>query len=179
MLSAPGYGWRDARCVWILQGHAVFRSLRKRKSQLDSNNSLAPTSSKQNNAVELLPVVLQAKTDRLLKTYSPIFIDNCLKKCIGPYKACSPLSNDNLIVTCSCAQQVKTLLSCTTLSDGTKTVEVVASSLKPVGAKGAIYNVPLEISTEEILQGLTGQIVSFAKRFRVKCKDSSEFRDST
>jgi len=89
------------------------------------------------------------------------------------------LSNDNLIVTCSSAQQVKTLLSCTTLSDGTKTVEVVASSLKPVGAKGAIYNVPLEISTEEILQGLTGQIVSFAKRFRVKCKDSSEFRDST
>jgi len=43
-----------------------FRSKRKRKSQLDSNNSLAPTSSKQNNAVELLPVVLQDKTDRLL-----------------------------------------------------------------------------------------------------------------
>jgi len=56
-----------------------FQSLRKRKSQLDSNNSLEPTSSNRNNAVELLPVVLQAKTDRRLKAYSPISIDNCLK----------------------------------------------------------------------------------------------------
>jgi len=65
-----------------------------------------------------------------LKVYSLIFIDNCLKKSIGPYKACSPLSNGNLIVTCFSAQQVKTLLSCTTLSDGTKAVEVVASSIR-------------------------------------------------
>jgi len=152
-----------------------FRSLRKRKSQLDSNNRLEHTSSKQNNVVELLLVVLQSKTDRV---YSPIFIDNCLKKCIGPYKACAPLSNGNLIVTCSSAQHVKTLLSCTNLSDGDKTVEVETSSLKPVGAKGDIYNVPLEISTDELVEGLVGQKVTFVKRFRFKCKEYSEFRDS-
>jgi len=139
---------------------------------------LEPTSSKQSNAVELLPVVLQSKTDRVLKTYSPIFIDNCLKKCMGPYKACAPLSTGNLIVTCSGAQHVKTLLSCKTLLDGNKTVEVETSSLKPVGAKGVIYNVPLEISTDEIVEGLAGQKVTFVKRFRFRCKESSEFRDS-
>ena len=88
------------------------------------------------------------------------------------------MNNGNQIVTCSNVQHVKTLLSCTTLSDGTETVEVVASSLKPVGAKG-VYNLPLEISSEEILLGLAGQKRSFAKRFRFKCKDSSEFRVST
>ena len=155
-----------------------FRSLRKRKSQLDSNNSLEPTSSKQNNAVELLPVVLQSKTDKVLKAYSPIFIDNCLKKCIGPYKACAPLSNGNPIVTCSSAQQVTTLLSCKKLSDGNQTVEVETCSLKPVGAKGVIYNVPLEISADEIVEDLAAQKATFAKRFRFKCKESSETRDS-
>jgi len=136
--------YRDARS---------FRPLRKQKSQLDSNNGLDLTSSKGNNAVELLPVVLQSKTDRVLKRYSPIFIDNYrLKKCIGLYKACAPLSNGNLIVSCSIAQQVKTLLNCKNLSDSNRTVEVETSSLKPVGAEGVIYNVRLENTTDEIAE---------------------------
>jgi len=68
---------------------------------------------------------------------------------------------------------VLTLLSCKNLSDGNKTVEVETSSLKPVGAKGVIYNVSLEITTDEIAEGLAGQKVTFVKRFRFKCKESS------
>jgi len=102
------------------------------------STGLEHTSGKQNNAVKLLPVVLQSETDRVLKPYSPIFIDKCLKKCIGPYKACAPLNNGNLIVPCYSAQQVKTLLICKNLSNGNKTVEGETSFLKPVGAKGVI-----------------------------------------
>jgi len=36
----------------------------------------------------------------------------------------------------------------------------------------------LEISTDEIVEGLAGQKVTFVKRFRFKCKESSEIRDS-
>ena len=71
-----------------------------------------------------------------------------------------------------------TLLSSKKLSDSNKTVEVETSSLKPVGAKGVIYNVPLEISADEIVEGLAAQKVTFVKHFRFKCKESSEFRDT-
>jgi len=66
-----------------------FRALRKRKSKTGSTAG-SGESCKQNKAVDLLPVVLESKTGRELKAYSLVFIHNCLEKCIGSYKGCSP-----------------------------------------------------------------------------------------
>jgi len=52
---------------------------RKRKTGTTSQGGNAgESSSKFNNTVELLPVKLQSQTDRTQKSFSPIFIDNCL-----------------------------------------------------------------------------------------------------
>jgi len=90
---------------------------------------------------------LESKIGRELKAYSPVFIHNCLEKCIGSYKSCSPLRNGNLIVKCCSVQQMTTLLQCTKLKDGAVSVEIAASSLRPLGARGVIYNAPLELHT--------------------------------
>jgi len=129
--------------------------------------------------VELLPLVLVHKSDRDLKACSPVFIHNCLERCIGSYKACSPLRNGNLIVNCCSVQQIKTLLKCPKLIDGAVTVEIAASPLQPLGTRGVIYNVPLDISTEDILACLATHGVKSVKRFRFKSKDSPELKDST
>jgi len=68
------------------------------------------------------------------------------------------------------------LLKCTKLPDAAVTVEVAANSVKPLGARGAIYNVPLDISTDDILACLAGQSVQSVKRFRFKSKDSLAFK---
>jgi len=115
--------------------------------------------------VELLPLVLEHKSDRELKAYSPVFIHNCLERCIGSYKACSPLRNGNLIVNCCSVQQMKTLLKCPKLIDGAVTVEIAA--------------VPLDISTEDILACLATHGVQSVKRFRFKSKHSPELKNST
>jgi len=128
--------------------------------------------------VELLPVVLESKSDRQLKAFTPVFIHNCLETCIGSSKACSPLTNGNLIVNCCSVQQIKTFLKCTKLTDGAVTVEVAASPLQPLGARGVIYNVPLDISTEDILAWLASQGVQSVKRFRFKSKDSPELQNA-
>ena len=107
--------------------------------------------------MELLPVVLESKSDRQLKAFSPVFIHNCLETCIGSSIACSPLTNGNLIVHCCSVQQMKTFLKCPKLTDGAVTVEVAASPLQPLGARGVINNVPLDISTEDILACLASQ----------------------
>ena len=129
--------------------------------------------------MELLPLVLVHKSDRDLKACSPVFIHNCLERCIGSYKACSPLRNGNLIVNCCSVQQIKTLLKCPKLIDGAVTVEIAASPLQPLGTRGVIYNVPLDISTEDILACLATHGVQSVKRFRFKSKDSPELKDST
>jgi len=72
-----------------------FRALRRLKSNNDSADVSGVSSSKLNKAVELLPVVIERKSDRELQACSPVFIHNCLERCIGSYKACSPL-NGNL-----------------------------------------------------------------------------------
>ena len=51
-------------------------------------------------------------------SFNPIYIGNCLKKCIGAYESCVPLQNGNLVVTCTNPQQVKTFMSCSQLTDG-------------------------------------------------------------
>ena len=67
-----------------------------------------------------------------------------------------------------------TLLSCTKLTDGVVTVEVIPSSRKPTGARSVIYNVPLDIPVDDILACLAGQGVQSVRRFRYKSKNSSE-----
>jgi len=55
---------------------------RKRKTGTTTQGGNAGESvRKSNNTIELLPVILQSQSDRTLKSFSPIFIDNCLKKC--------------------------------------------------------------------------------------------------
>ena len=53
-----------------------------------------------------------------------------------------------------------------------------ASSLGPLGARGIIYNVPLDIFTDHLVACLASQGVRFVKRFRFKSSDSSELMDS-
>ena len=128
--------------------------------------------------MDLLPVVLESKAGRELKAYRPVFIHNCLEKRIGSYKGCSPLRNGNLIVKCCSVQQMTTLRQCTKLTDGAVSVEIPASSMQPLGARVVICNVPLDISTDDLVACLASQGVKFVKRFRFKSNDSSELKDS-
>ena len=73
---------------------------------------------------------------------------------------------------------MNTLLQCTKLTDGAVSVEIAASSMRPLGAWGDIYNVPLDISTDDLVACLASQGVKFVKRFRFKSSDSSELKDS-
>jgi len=150
-----------------------FRALRKIKTKNDWAAGSGESCSK-NKAVELLSVILESKSGRVLKTYNPVYIHKCLEKCMGSYKACSPLSNGNLIANCCSVQQMTTLLNCTQLTDGVVAVEVTASPRKPIGARGVIYNVALDIPTDDILACLAGQGVQSVRRFRYKSKNSSE-----
>jgi len=52
--------------------------------------------------------VLQSQTDQTLKSFNPIFFDNCLKY-VGVYQSCVPLANGKLVVTCASSQQIKKL----------------------------------------------------------------------
>ena len=124
---------------------------RKRKTGgASSSDDNGESSCKSNNAGEVLPVVLHSQTERRLKSLNPIYIDNCLKKCIGSYESCVPLQNGNLVVTCTYPQQVKTLLSCSQLTDGKISTPIQTTLRQPVGPKGVIYNVPLDFKAAEI-----------------------------
>jgi len=119
---------------------------RKRKTGTSSSGvDPGESSCKFTNTVELLLVVLQNQTERKLQSFNPIYVDNCLKKCIGAYKSCVPLQNGNLVVTCTDPQQVKTLMNCTQLTDGKISTPIQTTLRQPVGPKGVIYNVPLDI----------------------------------
>ena len=71
-----------------------------------------------------------------------------------------------------------TLPQCTKLTDGAVSVEIVASSMRPLGARGVIYNVPLDIFTDDLVACFASQGVKFVQRFRFKSSDSSELKDS-
>jgi len=176
--SRPGMDDDDLDTSEYYRDAQSFRALKKRKSKTDSTADSGESCSKQNKAVDLLPVILESKTGREVKAYSLVFIHNCLEKCIGSYKSCSPLRNGNLIVKCCNVQQMTTLLQCTKLTDGGVSVEIAASSLRPLGARGVIYNVPLDISTDDLVVCFASQGVKFMKRFRFKSSDSSELKDS-
>jgi len=150
---------------------------RKRKSTANNDNA-CQSSSKQDNVADILPVILESQSDRNLRAYSPLFVDNCLR--IGAYLSCSPLGNGNLMIKCSTAQQMKTLLSTTSLSNGITAVPVKASHLQipPPSAKGVIYRVLVGLKTGELLQALKAQHVKFVKRFHVRSADTSELKDT-
>ena len=108
---------------------------RKRKTGAASssdNTGESSCKSHNDNAGEVLPVVLQSQTERQLKSFNPIYIDNCLKKCIGAYESCVPLTNGNLVVTCTNPQQVKTLMSCSQLTDGKISTSIQTTLRQPV-----------------------------------------------
>jgi len=119
---------------------------RKRKTGT-SSSGVGPgeSSCRSTNTVELLRVVLQNQTERKLKSFNPIYVDNCLKQCISAYKSCVPLQNGNLVVTCTNPQLVKTLMNCTQLTDGKISTPIQTALRQPVGPKWVIYNVPLDI----------------------------------
>ena len=100
---------------------------------------------------EVQPVILQSLTEKKLATYSPIAIDRCLSKCVGAYRSCIPLKNGNLMVKVETTLQVKGLLALAYLSDGSGvSIPILTSLLQPANAKGVIYRVPVDLSTEEL-----------------------------
>jgi len=70
-----------------------------------------------NRTISYLPIILESQSHRKLWKYSPRFVDNCLRKCIGAYLSCAFLGNGNLKIKCSIAQLMKTLLSSNNLSN--------------------------------------------------------------
>jgi len=120
----------------------------KRKASLINN--VAQSAGESVPSVEIHPVVLQCFLDRTSKSFNPIVIDKCFQKCIGDYDACLPRHNGNLLVKCKSPHQIKTLLDTSTLSDGTVSIPVLSSLPQPIGAKGVMYNVPLDITVQEI-----------------------------
>jgi len=152
---------------------------RKRKTGAASSSAdTGESSCKPNNAGEVLPAVLQSQTERQLKSFNPIYVDNCPIKCIGAYESCVPLQNGNLVVNCTNPQQVKTLLSCSQLTDSKISTPIQTTLRQPVGPKGVIYNVPLDIKAAEILDYLQPHM-KFVKTFQYKPAGELELLDST
>ena len=122
---------------------------------------------------QLRPVILQAnlgdKGGRPLASYNPITIDRCLGKTIGQYESWKPIRNGNLLIICKTSNQVKTLLDLDSLSDSAgNSIPIIASTTKPPGARGVIYNVPLNITNDELLECLKQFQVNNIKRFKFK-----------
>ena len=151
---------------------------RKRKTRTTSQGSSAGESwIKSNNTVELLPIILQSRTDRTLKSFSPIFIESCLK-CVGDCQSCVPLANANLVVTCDSSQQIKTFVSCTNLSDGKQSVPVIAPLRQPAGAKGFLYVVPLDLKMRKISLNRCKHKLDMSNDLNINLEENV-FRDSS
>ena len=69
-------------------------------------------------------------------------------------------------------------MSCTQLTDGKISTPIQPTLSQTVGPKGVIYNVPLDIKADEILNYLQPQ-VKFVKRFQYKPAGELELHDST
>ena len=136
----------------------------KRKSQKHKSSRTALVTNFRNSkkkaaTTQLRPVILQAnlgdKGGRPLASYNPITIDRCLGKAIGQYESCKPIRNGNLLIICKTSNQVKTLLDLDSLSDSAgNSIPIIASTTKPSGARGVIYNVPLDITNDDLLECL-------------------------
>ena len=149
----------------------------KRKSQkhksYPNSSSGELSNSKKKAANQLRPVILQAnlgdKGGRPLAFYTPITIERCLGKAIGQYESCKPIRNGNLLIICKTSNQVKKLLDLDSLSDSAgNSIPIIASTTKPPGARGVIYNVPLDITNDNLLECLKQFQVNNIKRFKFK-----------
>jgi len=83
------------------------------------------------------------------------------------------------MIKCRTAQQIRTLLSLISWSDGKKSVSITTTLLPPQGSKGVLYNVPLDLTTEELQESLKTQNVTFTKRFKYRSRDTQTLQDST
>ena len=123
--------------------------------------------------------VLQSLMEKKLATYSPIAINRCLNKCVGVYGSCTPLKNGNLMVKVETTLQVKGLLALAFLSDDLGvSIPILASLFQPANAKGVIYRVPVDLSTDQLKASLNSQNDGYAKRFNFKDYEGN-MRDST
>jgi len=155
--------------------HEKVHRKRKAKRASDSSANLEIDS----NAADLQPVIVRITQDTILRSFSPIFIDNCLKQSIGDHVSSIPLSNGDLMIKCRTAQQIRTLLSLTSWSDGERSVSISTTLLPPQGSKGVLYNVPLNLIPEEFQESLKTQNVTFTKRFKYRSRDNQTLQDST
>ena len=135
----------------------------KRKSQKGNSSG---SGDEQTNKIkkganfQLQPVILEA-TDKSkpLACYSPVTVDRCLRRSIGQYDSCKLIKNGNSIVKCQSGNQIETLLNQDSISENNGTcISVSASLIKPVGVKGVIYNVPLNITSDELLWSLNRKL---------------------
>ena len=95
------------------------------------------------------------KGGRPLASYNPITIDWHLGKAVGQNESCKPIRKGNLLIICKTSNQVKTLLNLDSLSDSAgNSIPIIASTTKPPGARGVIYNVPLDITNDDLLDCL-------------------------
>jgi len=159
--------------IRLITTGTLGRGLPGNENRLRIMTMRARVPAKQDNVADVLLVIHESQSDRNLRAYSPLFIDNCLRKCIGGYLSCAPSGNGNLTIKCSTAQQIKTLLSSTSLSNGKAAVPVKASLLPPPSANGVIYRVPVEVKTGELMQALQAQHVKFVKRVQVTSADTT------
>ena len=145
----------------------------KRRSQRQAGSS-GEESVKKVALSRLQPVLINTTGEKPIKSFNPIIIDRCLHKSIGEYDSCKIIRNGSLLVNCKSISQINMLLKIEQLYDGTaKAIPVVTSLLKPAGAKGVIYNVPLSINDEDLLYSLNKFKVSSVKRFVFKSNSTS------
>jgi len=83
------------------------------------------------------------------------------------------------MIKCRTAQQIRTLLSLTSCSDGKKSISTSPTLLPLQGSKGVLYHVPLDLTTEELQESLKTQNVTFTKRFKYFSRDTRTLQDST
>jgi len=122
--------------------HEKAHRKRKAKGASDSSANLDIDSS----AAGLQPVIVRSTQDRTVRSFSPIYIDNCLKQSIGDYVSWISLSNGDFMIKGRTAQQIGKFLSMTSWSDGKKSVSISTTLLPPQGSKGVLYNVPLDLT---------------------------------
>ena len=122
--------------------------------------------------------MIQSESAKKMSSYNPIFVDYALRKAIGSYEFCKPMQNGRIMVKCSNASQIKTLLNLTEIFDalGNK-IPIITSVMSPPGAKGVIRNVPLMLSKADILAILKPHQVKFVNRFKIK--STNEMQNST
>ena len=109
------------------------------------------------------------KGSRPLASSNPITIDRRLRKAIAQYESCNPIRNGKLLIICKTCNQVKTLLDLDSICDSAgNSIPIIASTTKPPGARGVIYNVPLDIINDDLLECLKQFQVNNIKRFKFK-----------